>query len=122
MARLAPQFSTNRMMSDYLERYYLPGAAAYRERTAAETAGGPAGAAGIEAWRAVLDQHWADMDLGGLTVEAGTGTAGTVHSFELELSLGGMPPDAVRVELYAEALDGRRPRKAPLCRRSSETH
>ena len=32
MARLTPQFSTNRMMEDYLDRYYLPGAVAYRER------------------------------------------------------------------------------------------
>ncbi len=43
MARLAPEYSTNRMMKDYLERYYLPGAAAYRERTGARSL--PAGLA-----------------------------------------------------------------------------
>jgi starch phosphorylase len=107
MARLAPRFSTNRMMEDYLERYYLPGVKAYRERAAADATGAPAGAAGIEAWRARLDEHWAGIGFGEFTIEANAGPdgpAGPVHSFRLEVSLGSMPPDAVRVELYAEAL------------------
>ena len=34
MARLTPQFSANRTVREYTEQYYLPAAAAYRERAA----------------------------------------------------------------------------------------
>jgi starch phosphorylase len=98
MARLAPQFSTNRMMQDYLEHYYLPGAAAYRQRAGD-------GAAGIEAWRVLLDTHWGDIAFGDYTVETRLGPEGAVHSFKVDVYLGEIPPDAVRVELYAEPLE-----------------
>jgi starch phosphorylase len=60
MARLAPEFSTNRMMRDYLERYNLPGAAAYHERTAPPGPGVPplGRAADIQTWRTILAEHW----------------------------------------------------------------
>ncbi len=40
MSCLAPYFSTNRMMQDYLDRYYLPAAATLRARSAAGAGGG----------------------------------------------------------------------------------
>ena len=41
MARLTPHFSANRTVREYTEQYYLPAAAAYRERvpTKAQSAG-----------------------------------------------------------------------------------
>ncbi len=42
MARLAPQYSANRMLEQYLEQYYVPGAAAYRARSAAPAPRKPA--------------------------------------------------------------------------------
>ena len=38
MAELTPQFSTNRMVREYVERLYLPAAQAYRDRTAERAA------------------------------------------------------------------------------------
>ncbi len=55
MARLTPEFSTNRMIRDYLVRYYLPGAVSYRERAGGETA------QALLAWRDALDAHWGDL-------------------------------------------------------------
>jgi starch phosphorylase len=129
MARLTPWFSTNRMMAEYLERYYLPGAAAYRERTypapavtgipaSPEAATGPAPvdtlAADIEAWRALLDEHWAEIRFRDWSVETKTGKKGASHTFRAEVDLGAVPPEAVVVEFYAEPLEGTTPERHVL--------
>ncbi len=116
MARLTPQFSTNRMMQDYLEQYYLPAAAAYRERTAisASDAPTPGLAASIEAWRSLLDEHWSEIAVSGYSVETEAGPHGDRHSFKAEVVLGEIPPGAVLVELYAEALEGGAPERHVL--------
>ena len=98
MARLTPRFSTNRMVREYTERYYLPAAAAYRQRSA--DGGAPAGA--LEAWRAGLDQHWQTLRFGAVATETRDGR----HRFRAEVHLGDVAADAVRVELYAEPRDG----------------
>ena len=59
MARLTPRFSTNRAVREYTEQYYLPAAAAYRERAADKGAIGVelvelAARAGTEMGRAAL--------------------------------------------------------------------
>ena len=108
MARLAPQFSTNRMMEDYLERYYLPGVATYRERVATELA------KDIEEWRALLDRHWDSITFGEYSVSTDTGPEGPQHLFGVEVALGAIPPEAVRVELYAEPGGGSTPERLVL--------
>lgn len=136
MARLTPRFSTNRMMQDYLERYYLPGAGAYRERTAPPGRGiaqrgagtAPAGAtagpgaavpsgglaADLEAWRTLLDRHWDEIAFTGYWVETETGPQGGWYTFRVELRLGSIPPGAIIVELYAEPLAGDEPERHVL--------
>jgi glycogen phosphorylase len=116
MARLAPQFSTNRMMRDYLERYYLPAAAANRERTGLPAQGAPASglAADIEAWRTLLDEHWGEIAFADYSVETEVGPHGDQHSFRAEVVLGEVPPRAVLVELYAESLEGGVPERHVL--------
>ena len=99
MARLTPQFSSNRMVRDYTERHYLPAARAYRRRAAE---GGALGAA-IERWRHDLAAHWDGIRIDGVVVET---TAGH-HRFQARVQLGAVAADSVRVELYAEtAVDG----------------
>lgn len=113
MARLTPQFSTNRMMRDYLERYYLPGATAYRARVGA----GPADIASaklmadIETWRSTLDEHWHEIAFTDFSVETAAGPDGDTHTFRTEVVLGAVPPDAVLVEVYAEPLAGGAPER-----------
>jgi glycogen phosphorylase len=101
MARLTPQFSTNRMMEDYLVRYYLPGAATYRERTQGDAA------RLIREWREEIDARWGDMAFADLSVEpADLGGAdsleGARHSFRVSLNSGRLAAGSFRVELYAE--------------------
>ena len=99
MALLTPQFSSNRAVREYTERYYIPLAAAYLERAAASGSTG----AGIVNWRHDVERKWANVRFGEVRVE--TATEG--HLFEAQVYLDGIDPDAVRVTLYAEGADDR---------------
>ena len=105
MARLTPRFSANRVVREYAETYYLPLGAAYRARAVER---GRLGAQ-LVAWRQALAAHWAAARFGPLSVEprdAGQRVTVQVH-------LGGLDPEAVRVELYADpGADGQPERHA----------
>jgi starch phosphorylase len=101
MARLTPHFSANRAVRQYVEQHYLPAAADYRKRAADR------GAAGRQVvdWQHALEQQWAAMQFGASTVE----TQDEQHRFEVELYLNRLDPKAVRVELYADGVNGSGP-------------
>ena len=108
MARLTPRFSTNRTVHEYTEQHYLPAAAAYRGRAADK------GAAGRQVvnWQHALEQKWAMLHFGEVTVE----TNQEQHVFEVQLYLSDLDPDAVRVELYADGTKGGAPvRQEMMC-------
>ena len=98
MARLTPRFSVARTLREYTEQHYLPGAAAYRARAA----GKGASARQIIDWRNKLEQNWARLRFGGVKVE----TDAEQHVFEVQVYLDDLDPKAVRVELYADGVDG----------------
>jgi glycogen phosphorylase len=98
MARLTPRFSANRAVQEYTEQHYLPAAAAYRERSADK---GSAGRQMVN-WLQNLEQKWSGLRFGDLRVETGADR----HVFEVEIFLNGLAPDEVRVELYAEGING----------------
>ena len=95
MATLTPRFSTNRMLRDYLVRYYLPGAVAYRERAGRD-------AARIVAWRETLDARWDELRFLDYSAETTDGPEGQRLSFQAKVSAGRVPVDAFRVQAYAE--------------------
>ena len=53
MARLTPQFSSNRAVGEYVEKYYIPASTAYSKRTANK------GAIGQEVvdWQQAIDKN-----------------------------------------------------------------
>ncbi len=95
MARLTPTFSTNRAVRQYTEEHYLSAAAAFRQR--AENRGSVG--ADLVAWQAELAKHWSALRFGPATVEQ----QGEQYLFHVQVFLDDIDPDAVRVELYAEA-------------------
>jgi len=99
MARLTPQFSANRSVREYLEKYYLPMAAKYRDREA----DGGGRAERLLAWRDELDRHWNELHFGNVEVETRDGR----YLFRIHAYLDELPPDAVAVELFADAAAGR---------------
>ena len=112
MARLTPQFSTNRTVREYTERHYLPAAVAYRERAAGRGAMG----ARMVSWRRALEEAWPALRFGEMKVESDS----TRHVFEVGVDLGELDPDAVRMELYAEGVDGCAPAKVEMTRSPHE--
>ena len=108
MARLTPAFSTNRAVRQYTDEHYVPAAAAFRQRAAKQ------GSLGAELlnWRAQLAKHWSALHFGSATVEQKEGQ----FVFQVQVFLDDLDPDAVRVELYANALNGDAPVTQPLNR------
>jgi starch phosphorylase len=94
MTRLTAPFSSDRMVREYVEQAYLPAARAYRKRAA----DGGRLAGEITAWLAKIDEEWQGVKFGRLTVHQ----ADQQWQFELEVMLGGLGPECVRVHLYAE--------------------
>lgn len=101
MARLTPRFSANRAVREYTEQHYLPAAAAYLERAADKGARGRQ----VVDWQHSLEQKWAALHFG----EVKTETHGGRHVFEVQVHLPDLDPRAVRVELYAEGMNGGAP-------------
>jgi starch phosphorylase len=96
MVRLTARFSTNRAVREYTEQYYLPAASNYGERAAEKGARG----ARLAAWRRTLAEHWGGLRFGDVTVTSDR----EHHTFEVQVYFGGLDPDAVQVELYADGV------------------
>ena len=101
MAKLTPRFSANRTVREYTEQHYLPAAASYRMRASDKGAMGKK----LVDWRHTLEQKWATIRFGEIKVE----TNGQQHIFEVEVYLNDIDPAAVRVELYADGINGGSP-------------
>jgi starch phosphorylase len=101
MAHLTPRFSANRAVREYAEQLYLPLAAAYRSRVAGNGAAGQK----LVDWQRDLEKKWAAMRFGEMKVA----TRGRQHEFEVRVFLGEIDPGSVRVELYADGVNGGAP-------------
>jgi starch phosphorylase len=101
MARLTPAFSANRVVREYTEKHYLPAAAAYGARAAQ---GGQLGSELLE-WQRKLARHWSAVRFGSLAAEQHSDH----YVFQVQVYLNELDPEAVRVELYADAENGSEP-------------
>jgi starch phosphorylase len=101
MARLTPQYSASRAVGQYTEEHYLPAATAYRERAANK---GAVGGQMVD-WRNTVDRKWNSLRFGDLRVK----TDADQHAFEVEVFLNDLDANAVRVELYADGINGADP-------------
>jgi starch phosphorylase len=98
MARLTPRFSASRAVIEYTEQHYLPAAVAYHSRAANK---GAIGRQMVD-WQHRLEQNWATLHFGEVKVETRDGK----HIIEVQVGLHGLDPKAVRVELYADGMNG----------------
>ena len=98
MAQLTPHFSANRTVQAYTEQYYLPAAITYRDRAAHNGAVGRQ----IATWQHNLQDKWDTVRFGETKVESDA----QGHRFTVEVSFGSLDPRSVRVELYANGVNG----------------
>ncbi|PYO29683.1 MAG: DUF3417 domain-containing protein [Gemmatimonadetes bacterium] len=108
MARLTPRFSTNRSVREYTVQHYLPAAAAYRGRAADNGAV----ARNIVGWEHTLKEKWVTLRFGDVKVQTDTAQ----HVFEAEVYFNDLDPNAVRVELYADGINGGSPIRQEMSR------
>ena len=104
MARLTPRFSANRAVREYTEQYYIPAAAAYRDRAADR---GTMGVHMVQ-WQHALEQAWFSLRFGEMKATSDE----EKHLFEVQVYLGTLDPTSVQVELYADGVNG----DEPVCR------
>jgi len=98
MASLTPRFSADRTVREYTEQHYRPGAETFRERAAGK---GAEGRHIVDSQQA-MERNWPALRFGAMKVEAGRER----HAFELQVYLHDLDPNVVRVELYADGIDG----------------
>lgn len=94
MANLAPQFSSNRMVQEYVDKLYADAAEQYHRRIAnnGELANQ------LAVWESELGHHWQQIHWGNReTFNADNGVRYEVHVY-----LGDLPPEWVSVELFAD--------------------
>jgi len=101
MARLTPRFAADRAVREYTEQHYLPASAAYRGRAANKGAIGKQ----VVDWQHSVDRKWGSLRFADLRVE----TNKDHQVFEVEIFLNGLDPNTVRVELYADGINGAAP-------------
>ena len=101
MMTLAPQFSSNRMVREYVEQFYFPAASDYKKR---QVKHGQL-ARQLQNWYHALTLHWHQIHFGNIETQK------TDHGwlFQIQVYLGEILPDQIRVELYAEGIDNEKP-------------
>jgi starch phosphorylase len=101
MAILTPRFSANRSVREYTEQHYIPAALSYRERAFDKGAKGKK----FVNWQHILEQNWPAMHFSEIKIE----TKGQQHFFEVKVYLNHINPNAIKVELYADEINGGNP-------------
>jgi starch phosphorylase len=96
------------MVREYTERFYLPLATSFRQRAA----DGARSAVALEHWQNVLTRHWSAIRFGSVVLKP----SDAHYQFEVQVYLDDIPPEAVRVELYADPVDGADPVRQPMDR------
>jgi len=101
MRKLGAAFNTNRMVGDYLQRFYLRSCEGF-ERLTAEDA---RRVRDLAAWRARLLEGWGEVRIESVESNADDKLAvGSKLAVTARVRLGRLTPDDVRVELYHGAL------------------
>jgi starch phosphorylase len=101
MGGLPPVFNTDRMVHEYLTRYYEP--AAHDVRRLSADSFGPTRE--VAAWAARVHDEWPSVRVVRVDGLADTIAAGAELSFEADVVLGGLAPDEVEVHLAHGVLD-----------------
>ena len=111
MATLAPEFSSNRMLRDYVENYYASAIKQYRQRIENKVQI----AKELVAWQQQITLHWSAIYMQNFKIELSEeGFYATLHVYLDEL-----PVDFVKVEIFANAEDNDDFFLKPMTRKAS---
>jgi starch phosphorylase len=108
MARLAPQFSSTRMVQDYVDRFYIRAAEIHRERQSDRAQV----ARDLRSWERGLKRNWSQLHFGPLRI----GEDRDGWNVSIAVYLGDIDPDGIQVGLYADGADGLAAEFVPMTR------
>jgi starch phosphorylase len=98
MARLTGQYSANRSVREYTERFYLPAAEAYTKRAEDHASR----AVQIRKWQIELQMHWSEIHFHELDVSQGENE----YLIQARIYLGAICPEHIRVEIFSDNPEG----------------
>ena len=102
--RLTPQFSSNRMVQEYAEKFYLPAA----QRAEAMKADNYARARALGQWKQKVRQAWSQIRIVAVDDDHGMGTeVGQKITVTAQVDLGPLTPEDVHVELFHGRVDSK---------------
>jgi len=101
MRKLAPAFSTNRMVQEYTDNFYMN---AYRNWKKL-SADGFASAKQLVQWKQRIESGWGQVEIIQARVESEKAEVGCAVKAEAQVQLGPLDPDDVRVQIYCGPLD-----------------
>jgi starch phosphorylase len=99
MTQLTPRFSSQRMVREYVEKYYFPAASAFHRRS--EDKGREV--EGLVEWARGINDAWSRVKI----VKAELRDVKGVCEAKMTVDLGVVSPDDVRAELYADPVGDR---------------
>ncbi len=104
MTSLGPVFNTNRMVTEYVDRFYLPMA----ERLEKLSADNAAAIRNLASWKLRVAKAWPDVKIESVEVEAPPElTVGSELPVRAVVQLGSLKPADVRIEVYYGRIDGK---------------
>ncbi len=98
MAQLTPQYSSNRSVREYTDKYYIPAAINYRARTADNGA--------LAQKNLAIEQQIEDKWHSVRFMDVKVGTEQNHYQFDVRIYLDGLEEKWVKVELYANGMNG----------------
>lgn len=101
--KLAARFSTDRMVREYGERFYLPAADMYMSRSS----GPRESVESVVGWKQKVRTSWHDVRVLDVKANAGEARIGEPLTIRTWLRLGALGPEDVDVQLYHGALDAK---------------
>ena len=98
MSTLTAQFSSNRMVREYVEQTYVPAAKGYRDRTARKAKLSRE----LQHWQEKVQETWEGLRFGEMHITR----LNSHYTFDVHVYLGDMDPSWINVELYANGENG----------------
>ncbi|TKJ40119.1 alpha-glucan phosphorylase [candidate division LCP-89 bacterium B3_LCP] len=102
MTKLSPVFSTNRMVQEYTEKFYLRAIDNWQKLSADNFAKTKT----LVQWKQIIRDNWHDVKIVKTFQEKGKAKVGMSMKVDAEVHLGALKPEDVVVQIYSGPLDG----------------
>ncbi len=100
MSKLGPAFSTNRMVQEYTDKFYMAAYENWKDLSGNDFAQ----AKDLVQWRQRIESNWDQVEIVDARVDREKAEVGAAVKAEARVKLGSLNPDDVRVQIYSGPL------------------